>query len=164
MVIDGYDGLAGLRVDEVEVAEPGPAEVRVAVAAAGIGPWDVFTADGAFAELLDDAELVATFPMVLGWDLAGVIEEARPDAGVDDERACPFGGSDARPGRKGEVSKTPRVRFSFRRQGVAAADGSPPGAGNRDLRANRLSGWRRATASALALCGSAVALGVLPLR
>ena len=80
VVIDGYDGLEGLRVEEVAVPAPGPAEVRVAVAAAGIGPWDVFTADGAFAALLGDAEHAATFPMVLGWDLAGVVEDAGADA------------------------------------------------------------------------------------
>lgn len=79
-VIDGYDGVGVVRVDEVAVPAPGREEVRVAVAAAAIGPWDLLTTEGAFAALLDEAEVSASFPMVLGWDLAGVIEDAGADS------------------------------------------------------------------------------------
>lgn len=75
VVIDGFDGVASLRVTAVPVRDPGPTEVRVRVTAAGVGPWDVLTTDGAFAELLGESGH-ATFPMVLGWDFAGVVEAA----------------------------------------------------------------------------------------
>lgn len=76
VVIDGYDGVEGVHVAEIPVIAPGDGEVRIATTAASIGPWDVFTTQGAFAALLGEDELPASFPMVLGWDFAGVVEQA----------------------------------------------------------------------------------------
>ena len=81
VVIDSYNGVKGVRVADVPVIAPGEGEVRIAVTAASIGPWDIFTTRGAFAELLGEDENRTSFPMVLGWDLAGVVEEA--GAGAD---------------------------------------------------------------------------------
>lgn len=75
VIIDDYAGVGGVRIGRVAVADPGLGEVCVKVAAAAIGPWDRFTTEGAFAELLGDASHAA-FPMVLGWDLVGTIVAA----------------------------------------------------------------------------------------
>lgn len=79
VLIDGWDGAQGVRVGRVSVRAPGPGEVRVRVRAAGVGPWDQFTTEGAFAELMDAGAPYA-FPLVLGWDLAGVVDAAGPGA------------------------------------------------------------------------------------
>ena len=80
VVIDDYNGVEGMRVAEVPVIAPGDGEVRIAVTAASIGPWDIFTTQGAFAELLGEDEHPSSFPMVLGWDFAGVVEQAGDSA------------------------------------------------------------------------------------
>jgi NADPH:quinone reductase-like Zn-dependent oxidoreductase len=56
-----------LVVEEVPVPEPGPTEVLVRVAAAGVNPvdWKVRSAGG----------LVGEPPFTVGWDVAGVVEE-----------------------------------------------------------------------------------------
>jgi NADPH2:quinone reductase len=76
VVIGSYGGLQSIDVAEVQVAPPRAGEVTVRVEAGAIGPWDVFTADGAFAALLDDSDIASTFPMVLGWDFAGIVDQA----------------------------------------------------------------------------------------
>jgi NADPH:quinone reductase-like Zn-dependent oxidoreductase len=79
VIIDGYDGPRSLRVGSVDVPAPSGGQIRVRVTAAGVGPWDVLTTEGAFAEVLGDAGHAA-FPMVLGWDFAAVVVDAGPDA------------------------------------------------------------------------------------
>jgi NADPH:quinone reductase-like Zn-dependent oxidoreductase len=86
VIIDGYDGPQSLRVAPVDVPAPSGGQIRVRVTAAGVGPWDFLTTEGAFAEVLGDAGHAA-FPMVLGWDFAGVVADAGP-------------GSDLRPGER----------------------------------------------------------------
>jgi NADPH:quinone reductase-like Zn-dependent oxidoreductase len=56
-----------LVVEDVPRPEPGPTEVLVRVAAAGVNPvdWKVRTRGGMLAEL----------PFTVGWDVAGVVEE-----------------------------------------------------------------------------------------
>lgn len=63
-------------LEVVEVARPEPAagEVLVKVAAVGLNPVEAFARDGSF-------QLFGPPPMVLGWDVAGVVEAAGP--GVD---------------------------------------------------------------------------------
>ena len=85
-MIDGYDGVPSLRVGSVDVPAPGGGQIRVRVSAAGVGPWDVLTTEGAFAEVLGGSGHAA-FPLVLGWDFAGVVVDAGP-------------GSDLRPGER----------------------------------------------------------------
>jgi NADPH:quinone reductase-like Zn-dependent oxidoreductase len=67
---DGYGGTAVLRVDEVAVPEPGPGEVLVKVAAAGINPGEAAIREGALA-----SRWPSTFPSGQGSDLAGTVVE-----------------------------------------------------------------------------------------
>lgn len=55
--------------------EPGPEEVRVKIIAAGLNPLDWKIADG----MLKDS-VPYSFPLILGVDGAGVVDEAGPDA------------------------------------------------------------------------------------
>jgi NADPH:quinone reductase len=54
---------------------PGPGQVLIAVQAAGINPMDMEIANGGWKD-----RMPATFPMVLGADLAGIVEEDGPGA------------------------------------------------------------------------------------
>lgn len=65
---DGYGGVAVLHVDEADVPEPGPGEVLVKVAAAGINPGEAAIREGRFAE-----QWPSTFPSGQGSDLAGTV-------------------------------------------------------------------------------------------
>ena len=56
-----------VRVEDVELDPPGPGEVLVRVAAAGVCHSDVHLADGALGD--------GRWPMVLGHEGAGVVEE-----------------------------------------------------------------------------------------
>jgi S-(hydroxymethyl)glutathione dehydrogenase/alcohol dehydrogenase len=70
---------APLRLEEVELAPPGPGEVRVRVDACGICHSDVAYADGAWGGAL---------PAVYGHEAAGVVLETGPDVdGVEPGRA-----------------------------------------------------------------------------
>ena len=63
-----------LEVQEVGRPEPLPTEVLVRVTAAGINPVDWQTRrGGGFREAIGDP------PLILGWDIAGVVEEVDPD-------------------------------------------------------------------------------------
>ncbi|WP_182882692.1 NADP-dependent oxidoreductase [Microbispora sp. H10949] len=60
-----------LRVTEVDRPEPGPGQVLVRVEAAAYNPVDAAVRAGAFPLLGDP-------PFTVGWDVAGVVEEAGP--------------------------------------------------------------------------------------
>ncbi len=63
-----------LEFQDVERPEPLPTEVLVRVAAAGINPVDWKTRQGSgFRDAIGDP------PMILGWDVAGVVEAVDPD-------------------------------------------------------------------------------------
>ena len=63
-----------LELRDVERPEPIPTEVLVRVAAAGINPVDWKTRQrGGYREAVGEP------PLVLGWDVAGVVEEVDPD-------------------------------------------------------------------------------------
>jgi NADPH:quinone reductase-like Zn-dependent oxidoreductase len=63
-----------LELREVERPEPIPTEVLVRVTAAGINPVDWKTRQhGGFQSAVGDP------PLILGWDIAGVVEEVDPD-------------------------------------------------------------------------------------
>jgi len=60
---------------EVPDPQPGPGQVLIKVRAAGMNPMDRSIATGAWASRFD-----ATFPLIMGVDVAGVIEEAGENA------------------------------------------------------------------------------------
>lgn len=63
-----------LELRDVEGPKPIPTEVLVRVAAAGINPVDWQTRqDGGYREAVGEP------PLILGWDIAGVVEEIDPD-------------------------------------------------------------------------------------
>ncbi|MDO9407950.1 NADP-dependent oxidoreductase [Patulibacter sp.] len=64
-----------LTLAEVPVRDPGPGEVRIAVAAAAVNPTDLTTRSGAAAARYPDVAL----PIVPGMDAAGVIEAIGSD-------------------------------------------------------------------------------------
>lgn len=65
-----FGGPEVLKIEEVPLPEPFPTEIRVRVRAAGINPVDFKTrAGGAFMREL---------PMILGWDVAGVVDAVGP--------------------------------------------------------------------------------------
>ena len=57
-------------VAEIPTPEPGQGQVLIKLRAAGMNPMDLWLASGAWKPM------PATFPMVLGADCAGVVEEA----------------------------------------------------------------------------------------
>ncbi|THV42769.1 NADP-dependent oxidoreductase [Glycomyces buryatensis] len=59
---------------ERPVPEPGPGEVLVNLAAAGVNPFDIKLVDGALRAVVDHP-----FPIVLGSDGAGTVERVGPD-------------------------------------------------------------------------------------
>jgi NADPH:quinone reductase-like Zn-dependent oxidoreductase len=66
--IDAFGGPEEIVVEEVEKPRAGGGELVVRVEAAGIGFWDALIRS-------KDAEVEVTLPLILGSDLAGVVEE-----------------------------------------------------------------------------------------
>ena len=62
-------------VTELPTPQAGPGQVLIATQAAGMNPMDVTIANGGWQDLMP-----ATFPMVLGADLAGTVREVGPGA------------------------------------------------------------------------------------
>lgn len=73
-VIDSFGDPDRFRSQERQLAAPGAGEVQVRVAAAAVNPVDLATRAGLI--LSSDA---ASFPMTIGWDAAGTIEEIGED-------------------------------------------------------------------------------------
>jgi NADPH:quinone reductase len=71
--IDRFGPAAELRVTEVALPEPGPGEVRLRVAYAGVNPVDWKISQGAM-----QAVFPHRFPLTLGWDAAGVVDRVGP--------------------------------------------------------------------------------------
>ena len=63
-----FGGLEVVEVQDVPVPSPGPNEVLVRVAAAGVAPWDPIIREG-------KSEVSGTAPLTLGSDLSGVVEQ-----------------------------------------------------------------------------------------
>lgn len=63
-----------LELTEQPVPKVGPGEVRIGVTHASINPVDWKVMSGGLDELMD-----ATFPVIPGWDAAGVVEAIGPD-------------------------------------------------------------------------------------
>ncbi|MEU6991760.1 NADP-dependent oxidoreductase [Streptomyces sp. NPDC046465] len=71
-----YGGPELLTVAELPRPTPGPGQILVRVAASAVNPVDLEVRSGAAADNIGHG-----FPMILGWDLSGVVEECGP--GVD---------------------------------------------------------------------------------
>jgi NADPH:quinone reductase-like Zn-dependent oxidoreductase len=76
MVIDRFGGPEVLHLADVESPEPGPGEVLIRVAYAGVNPADWKCREGWLAQFFD-----YKFPFIVGFDAAGIV--ARVGAGVD---------------------------------------------------------------------------------
>jgi NADPH:quinone reductase-like Zn-dependent oxidoreductase len=74
IILRGFGGPEVLEVTELERPEPAAGEVLVRVEAVGLNPVEAFARSGALP-------LFGPPPIVLGWDVAGVVEAAGP--GVD---------------------------------------------------------------------------------
>ncbi|MBB5833079.1 NADP-dependent oxidoreductase [Brachybacterium aquaticum] len=70
-----YGGPENLTLSEVEEPKLGPAEVRIGVRAASVNPVDWKVMSGGL-----DPLLTTTFPVIPGWDVAGVVEAVGLDA------------------------------------------------------------------------------------
>ncbi|MGV0735155.1 NADP-dependent oxidoreductase [Mycobacterium syngnathidarum] len=77
-VVRTPSGPDSIEIVDVPVAEPGPGQVRVAIAAAAVNPVDLGVAAGVFHDLglVDQPHWTG-----LGWDFAGTVEATGP--GVD---------------------------------------------------------------------------------
>jgi NADPH:quinone reductase-like Zn-dependent oxidoreductase len=73
MVIDEWCGIEGIHEAELEPPPVAPDGLLVRVRAAGVNPVDTKVRGGYMAE-----KLPFHFPLILGWDVAGVVEEAGP--------------------------------------------------------------------------------------
>ncbi len=74
--IHAYGGLDEVRYEEAPVPEPAAGEVLVRVHAAGVNPVDWKTSSGG-----GQADKIGErFPLVLGWDVSGTVEEVGSDA------------------------------------------------------------------------------------
>ncbi|MGA4538392.1 alcohol dehydrogenase catalytic domain-containing protein [Uniformispora flossi] len=73
------NGPDSIEIIDVPVAEPGPGQVRVAIAAATVNPTDLGVAAGFFHAIgmVEQPEHTG-----LGWEFAGVVDAAGPDADV----------------------------------------------------------------------------------
>jgi len=92
-----YGGPEVLRVDEVEVGEPGPGEVRIRVGAFGLNRVEAMFRAGTF--------MPTSFPSRIGYEAAGVIEALGPGVtgwNVGDRVAALYGLSMEQYGTYGE--------------------------------------------------------------
>ncbi len=71
MIIEGFGDADVLHWGDLPMPQPGPGEVLVRVACAGVNPADWKTREGKLSAYID-----YHFPFVLGFDLAGVVEAA----------------------------------------------------------------------------------------
>jgi NADPH:quinone reductase-like Zn-dependent oxidoreductase len=96
------------RLLELDIPEPGPGELLVRLHAAGLNPFDWKVADGALRDAVPHA-----FPLVLGSDGAGVVEQVGP------------GVSRFRPGDRvyGQFMRLPQGQGSYAEYTLAAEDG-----------------------------------------
>lgn len=79
---DRFGGPEVLEVKSLPVPTPGPRDVLIRIAFAGVAEWDLYEREGGFAGMLGGEP---TFPHVLGSEGAGVVE----DVGTEVERFSP---------------------------------------------------------------------------
>jgi NADPH:quinone reductase-like Zn-dependent oxidoreductase len=73
-VLTGHGGPEMLQVQEIERPTPGPGEVLIKAAAVGVNPVDTQVRAGSWVP-----EEMGKLPMILGWDVAGRVEELGDD-------------------------------------------------------------------------------------
>jgi len=76
IAIESYGDADCLRQMAIPRPEPGRGELLLKVVSAGVSPVDALIRSGALAE-----HIPGTFPLIPGWDAAGVVEEFGPGAG-----------------------------------------------------------------------------------
>jgi NADPH2:quinone reductase len=77
VAIENYGGRDRLKVVNLPRPEPAAGEILVRIRAAGVNPVDTKVREG----LLKD-RLPNIFPIILGWDAAGIVEAVGPEAGT----------------------------------------------------------------------------------
>lgn len=77
VTIPEYGGPEVLTVAQVPTPEPGPDQIRIRTAAAAVNPVDAGVRSGRAAGAVSDP----VFPLVVGWDVAGVVDARGPGAG-----------------------------------------------------------------------------------
>lgn len=65
-----FEGPKGVRVSTLEVPELKEGEILVKIKAAGVNPVDTVITQGYYKDMMPHS-----FPLIPGWDFAGVIEE-----------------------------------------------------------------------------------------
>lgn len=100
IVINGFGGPEVLHEEEVPTPVPGAGEVLVKIASAGVNPADWKTRQGKLSEFIE-----YHFPFIIGFDLAGVVEEV--GAAVERWKVGDrvFGMSEQRVGRDGTYAE-----------------------------------------------------------
>ena len=71
--IHNYGGSEVLQYEDAPIPKPAPGEVLIRVHAAGVNPADWKVREGHLKQFVQNK-----FPLILGWDLSGVIEEVGP--------------------------------------------------------------------------------------
>jgi NADPH:quinone reductase-like Zn-dependent oxidoreductase len=69
-IIDAFGGIDRMQLVDLPTAPPGEGEVLVRIKAVGVNPVDWKIREGRLAGMIPHE-----FPLVLGWDMAGVVEE-----------------------------------------------------------------------------------------
>ena len=98
LTLNGYDGLASLKLAEVPTPEVRPGDVLIAVRAASVNP-----VDGKISQGYARARMELTFPYVLGRDCSGVVAKVGGDVTAFKEGDEVYGAGDqARSGTHAE--------------------------------------------------------------
>ena len=87
--VHAFGGLDALVYEEVPRPQPGPGEVLVRVAAAGVGPWDAWVRAG-------KSVLPQPLPLTPGADLAGAVDAVGPEVAGFAPGDAVFGVTNAR--------------------------------------------------------------------
>jgi NADPH:quinone reductase-like Zn-dependent oxidoreductase len=76
VAIDEFGGIEKMKLRELPVPEVAADEILIRVDTAGVAVWDPFEREGGFAK---EFGMRPSFPHVLGWDGAGIVEEVGDD-------------------------------------------------------------------------------------
>nr|WP_300313651.1 NADP-dependent oxidoreductase [Halomonas sp.] len=80
VAVNRFGGIDEMALQTVPVPEPGPDEILIRVESVGVGVWDQWEREGAFAELFRERHgSEPRFPYVIGFDGAGIVAMAGSD-------------------------------------------------------------------------------------
>src|SRR5215210_60766 len=105
IVIDEWGGRDRMHLADVEPPPVAPDGILVRVRAAGVNPVDTKIRGGYMAEALP-----SHFPLILGWDVAGVVERAGPAVTAFKAGDEVYGYSRRHPARGADRAPGPRDR------------------------------------------------------